>query len=115
MTWLKVDDGEWMAPDTLKLGNEAYGIYTRLRSYCAAFSTDGLVPAEVAALVAGGQDNLLARLELTGVAQLRTDGSVYLPAFLEHNPSKAQVEANRAQRAEAGRKGGQKSRRNGSS
>lgn len=101
MPWLKVDDGEGMAPWVLQVGNEAYGVYVRLGSYCAQQLTDGVVPPAVAAMIAGDVDHAtgasrnLASLELVGRITRDENGTVRLPLYLDSNPSSAQVEADR--------------------
>jgi hypothetical protein len=101
MTWLKVDDGECMAPWVVQVGNEAYGCYVRLGSYCAQQLTDGVVPQAIAEMIAGDLDQQfasrnLAALEAAGRIARDDDGSFRLPHFLDSNPSRAQVETDRA-------------------
>jgi hypothetical protein len=107
VAWLKVTDGAWMEPWVVSVGNEAFGLHTRLNSYCAAYLTDGLVPAAIVAMIAGGRDDLLDRLEQVGEIQRRETGSVLMVNYLEHNPSKAKVEADREARAAKGRRAAQ--------
>jgi hypothetical protein len=49
-------------------------------------------------------------LERLMLVQRMESGAFCIPDFLEHNRSKAQVEADREQRRAAGARGGQKSR-----
>lgn len=106
MSWLKVDDGEWMAPWVDFAGNEAYGVYTRLASYCAQYLTDGVVPQRIAQSIAAGTD-ALDRLERAGRIRVEEFGTITLPEYLETNPSRAQVEADRQQRSLRGRRAAQ--------
>jgi hypothetical protein len=94
MAWLKVDDGSWMEPWVVMAGNEAFGTWARLSSYCAQYLTDGLVPGEIAAMI-DPSGELLERLEHAGKVQRRESGFIFLPDFLDTNPSRAQVEADR--------------------
>lgn len=101
MPWLKIDDGEGMAPWVLEVGNEAYGVHVRLRSYCAQHLTDGVVPAPIAAMIAGdvgadGASRNLAALEMVGqITRESHGGKVCIPDYLDENPSRAQVESDR--------------------
>lgn len=97
MAWLKVDDGTWSAPWAVNVGDEALGVWTRLSSYSAQHLTDGLVPAGIVAMI-GASDAVLDALEAHGKLQRRESGSVFLPDYLDENPSRAQVESDREQR-----------------
>lgn len=100
MTWLKTDDGEWCHPWVSIAGPAAYGVYQRLAGYCAQHETDGLVPAEFAAMIfasAGGQaDELREKLQQLGrITPAEIGDGLVLPHFLDHNPTRAQLEADR--------------------
>jgi hypothetical protein len=110
VTWVKIDDGFWMHPKVLIAGNTAAGIFTRLLSYCGCYLTNGLIPEPIANQIIGSDRKAAEQLLDTGLVQRLESGGYYIPDFLEHNRSKDQVEADRKQRAEAGRKGGLKSR-----
>lgn len=105
MTWLKTHDGEYIEPWVLQIGNAAYGALKRLEGYCAHNLTDGNVPPEIVALVCQGSEgkkSLLA-LEIVGRARRNEMGAVFLPFFLDHNPTRAKVEAEEAARKAKGR------------
>lgn len=106
MTWLKNDDGEWLEPWVVMVGNEAYGIYQRLAGYCAQYLTDGLVPAEIVAMICSTTSGkkMLPELERVGRVERLESGSVFLPCFLDHNPSKVQAEADKEARAAKAKK-----------
>lgn len=97
MTWLKVDDGTWSAPWAVMSGNAAVGVWTRLGSYSAQHLTDGLVPQEIVAMIDPGGEAIVA-LEAQGKLERRETGSVFLFGYLDENPSRAQVEADRQAR-----------------
>lgn len=113
VSWAKLDDGFWMHPKVIMAGNAAAGVFARLLSYCGCYLTDGMIPGTVAATIEGGDKGAITALERVGLVQVLETGGVYIPDFLEHNRSKAQVEADREQRRQAGRRGGQ-NRRGGS-
>jgi hypothetical protein len=110
MTWAKIDDGFWMHPKVMIAGNTAAGIFARCLSYCGCYLTNGLIPGPVVAQIVGGERKALVALLDSGLMQQLESGGYLIPDFLEHNPSKEKVEADRRQRAQAGRKGGLKSR-----
>jgi hypothetical protein len=72
----------------------------RLGSYSAQQLTDGVVPAAIAAMIAGdvhgnGDSRNLAALEAVSRITRGGDGTVRMPHFLDSNPSRAKVEADR--------------------
>ena len=111
MSWAKLDDGFWMHPKTIMAGNTAAGVFARMLSYSGCYLTDGLVPADVANTIAGSDKKAIEKLAEVGLVQVLPTGSVFIPDFLEHNRSKAQVEADREQRRAAGRRGGRQGRK----
>ena len=105
MSWTKLDDGFWMHPKVIRAGNEAVGVFARCLSYCGAYLTDGLVPAEVALTIAGSQDKLDA-VASTGLLDKLPTGNYAIRDYAHYNPLRDEVEAKRQQRREAGRRGG---------
>jgi hypothetical protein len=95
MTWYRTDDGEFLSAWVFEVGNEAYGAYQRLGGYAAQQLTDGVVPGEIAAMIAGPSRKVLPALEIVGRIRRDENGTVRLPHFLDLNPSRAQVEADR--------------------
>ena len=98
MSWVRLDDALFSHPKVLRAGNEALGAWVRMLTYCAAYLTDGVIDAETALSLAGRQkviDKLVtARL-------LDRDGDVLrVHDYLAHNPSRAQVLADRAAKTE---------------
>lgn len=109
MSWLKTTDGEWCAPWVFIVGPAAYGCYVRLEGYCAQNETDGHVPAELAAMILGaaGKDAAKVREKLLANGRIEPapigDG-ILLPFFLDNNPTRAELEAQRAVRSASGKK-----------
>ena len=106
MSWARLDDGFWMNPKVLMAGNTAAGVFARMLSYCGHHLTDGLVPIEVVAAIVAGDRRVIEKLEQVGLIQVLPTGSIFIPAYLEYNHSKAKVEADREKNKENGRKGG---------
>lgn len=95
MPWAKLDDQLWAKPKVIAAGNEATGAYCRMLSYCGAQLTDGHVTEDIAGFIARAPvlDTLL---EHTFVAQT-PEGGLLIPDYLDFNPSKKQVEKERAE------------------
>lgn len=108
MPWTKLDDGFYMHPKIVAVGNAGAGLYCRALAYCAAHLTDGEVPAGVAAMLAGGEVDLLDRLVAVGLWR-RVDDAYLIPDYLDLNPSRADVEERRERQRQGGQKGGRKS------
>ena len=112
MTWARLDDSFWMHPKVMIAGNAATGVFARCLAYCGCYLTNGLVPEPIAGQIAGTDKKALEALVAVGLMQRLESGGYYIPDFLEYNRSKEEVEQARKQRADAGRKGGSKSRSN---
>lgn len=106
MTWTKLDDGFWMHPKVLMAGNAAAGIFARLLSYCGSYLTDGMIPAGVVKTIAADDQQALDALWRSGMIDLLESGGVVIPDYLEHQRSKAQVEADLETKRANGAKGG---------
>lgn len=113
MTWTKVSDDMWRHPKVRRLldrppGSAALGLWVATQSWIGEELSDGFIPerqptrlmgADVASLV---EELVLARL------WERTVGGWTVHDYLDYNPSRAKVLADRAQRVDAGRQGGKK-------
>ena len=92
MTWLRLDDNFADHPKVRNLSDQAYRLFVDLASYIGRYNLDGkLTFGEVEA-----HKNAEYAIELTDVGLWEeTETGYYVPGFLERNPSKAQVEAER--------------------
>jgi len=88
-------------------------LFVQMLCYCKRTLSDGYVPAdEVGVLVypdppkVGVRD--ADRLVEVGLAQ-KVDGGYFFPSFLKRNKSRAEVDAESSAKADAGRKGGERS------
>lgn len=126
MAWLRIDDRFHSNPKVLDAGNEAAGLYARALSFCAANLTDGHVPAtwarqagREAAIKAIGAAGLWRPIKKGDAFETKdaegelipvlspSDGYI-VPGYLEFNPSKLEVEADRNRKSEAGKAGARK-------
>ena len=116
MPWVKVDAGLHQHPKVMAAGLDGVGLYVLALTYCGDYLTDGFVPkawvrmhasARVAQKVtdAGLWRPVAAGEQLNGSGLVARGDGFYVPDFTEWNHSKAEVEAFRAKKAAAGRKG----------
>lgn len=106
MSWAKLDDGFWMHPKIAGSphANAAAGIFARMLSYCGCYLTDGLVPAHVASVIIGNDQEAFDVLSRTLMLTRHDSGTVVVSDYLEHNLSKAQIEADREARKNKAKK-----------
>lgn len=92
MSWFKLDDGFHSHPKILAAGNPAVGLFCRCGSYVSQHLTDGFIPDAVAALY-GTQEEIA---QLLAVELWKpTRGGYLMPDYLDYNPSKERVLAER--------------------
>lgn len=117
MSWLRNDDDmldhdKWRR--AIRLGGDAVMCtWWRLTSWCSRRLTDGEVPADMVEEIAqlkGSKTRAkaLRALVAAGLIEQRSDGGVAVVDYLQRNPSRAQVLAERERRAQS-----QKNRRVG--
>lgn len=90
--WARLDDQFHAHPRTLMAGFDANGLYARALSYCANYLTDGFVPAEW--VDAQGGKKLATKLVDTRFFE-QIEGGYLILGYLEYNPSREQIEAER--------------------
>ena len=93
MPWFRLEDSFYNHPKVNRAGNAATGLWVRCGTYSAQYLTDGHVPAEVAR-VFGRTREIVSLLE-AHLWEENGDGFL-IPDYLEYNPSKDQVLADRA-------------------
>jgi hypothetical protein len=103
--WARLDDNFHAHPRTLMSGLEANGLFARALSYCAHYLTDGFLPTEWAEGQGGKKP--LQRLVDAGLVE-EIEGGYLVIGYLERNPSREQVKAERDR--ERGKKAGQRSK-----
>lgn len=111
MTWVRVDD---RFPHHPKVGSippryrlAAMGLHIEAMCYCSTYLTDGVVPAHVVRSYPRPLVEVLVNAQLWHRAG---DGAIQIHDYLDYNPSKEVVQAERQlvtlRKAEAGRMGG---------
>jgi hypothetical protein len=110
MPWIKVDDQIAHHPKFMAAGAAASWLWVCGQSYCARYLTDGFVP-ESALPTLGNVTNPKAHAQTLVRVGLwePTEGGYRVHDYLQFQPSRADVEERRRQRANAGRKGGLRS------
>lgn len=95
MAWAKLDDGFWAHPKVMAAGLAATGLYVKALAWCSQYLTDGRIPkTSVPLLLSGESPKLCARLLEAGL--WHEDGDAWvMPHYLDYNPSKDQVLAER--------------------
>lgn len=97
MSWFRIDDGFHAHPKAVLAGNAACGLWVRCGAYCAAYLTDGFVPEPVAR--GYGTDDEIAALIEVGL-WVECDRGYQMHEYLDRNPAKAEVVADRRRSAE---------------
>lgn len=102
-TYITVHDGMPEHPKVEALSDRAFRVLVDLWCWCSRHLNDGVIP-EAVWLKRTGTSKV--RKELLAALVDVVDGEYVMHDYLEHQRSRAQVEALKAKRAEAGRKGG---------
>jgi hypothetical protein len=120
MPWAKLDENFHSHPKSYMIGLDGCGLFAKCLSYCAHYLTDGFVPeewvyAQVPATRRCRDTNGVVE-KLIAAHMLRpVEGGFVIDDYLDHNPSREQYEAHKAdvssKRREAGRRGGQANRK----
>jgi hypothetical protein len=114
MPFFPVDDGLWGHPKADAVGDAALGLWVRVGSYCAKYTTEGIItardlrklaarPARVRALVDAGLWHAPGH-ECGRCPQPPADGYVFHEWHKNGNRTREQVEADRAAAAERQRR-----------
>lgn len=98
MTFVLLDDASWSHPKALRAGNEAWGAFTRMLAYCSTHLTDGIIDSEVALSIAV-RPRVIDKLVTVGLLE-RVGDTFRVHDYLEHNPSRSEVEAKRKAKTE---------------
>jgi hypothetical protein len=113
--WFRLDDSFHSHPKVIAAGNEAIGLYVRCGTYAAQFSTDGLIPEDIAVLYGAsdtgsrkdpgtGKPETLAATLVRVKLWRRVRTGWRMPDYLDYNPSKQAVDKERKDAAERQRR-----------
>lgn len=109
MAWVKLDDQFPTHPKIIEVGGDAAWLHVCALCYCGQHLTDGLVPKAIVGRLSDRDDPqaLVARLVEVGVWIDRGD-RYEIHDYLEHNPSREHVLAEREKRSVAGKRNASK-------
>ncbi len=112
MVWLRLEDNmldhpKWRRAIRLA-GDDALGVWIRLVSWCSRNLTDGAIPADMVEEVAEtkgdrGRRRALEALISSSLVARDEHGACTIVDYLERNPSRSDVRAERDRRAQAER------------
>lgn len=109
MTWAKVDDGLYDDPRSEAAGLEAMGLWVASLSYMGRYLTDGTIDeARVRKLAGRRAPALTERLVSAGWWERLEGGKLRLISWDTYLLSRAEVEADRARKSDAGRRGAER-------
>ena len=98
MSWFKVDDKLHSHPKVLQVPLRAMGLWVKAGAWCSDHLTDGHVPKAILPVLGGNAGDARA-LVGAGLWVAHGDGWVFHD-WLEQNPSRAEVEAEREKNRE---------------
>jgi hypothetical protein len=93
-TWGKVHGSITWHAKALAAGDAALGVWVRLLGHCAQHLTDGFIAAPVAVAVGSSSPGAIDALVRAGLLEA-VDGGYQLHDYLDHNSSRADIEASR--------------------
>jgi hypothetical protein len=100
-SWLRLEASFIDHPKVAPLSNQAFRIHIRGLCYCAQHLTDGFIPR----IVAGRNERWIQELLDAGLWEEMGQGLGYeIHDYLEYNPSRDELEAQRKKRSVAGRR-----------
>lgn len=103
-----MDDSLCNDPAVIRAGTAAFGLYARCGDYVAQQLLDGIVPSEVAAQ--WGTPEWVSKLTAVGLWET-VPGGWRMPRYLDDNPSREKVMADRKAKAERQQKWLEKNRK----
>lgn len=93
-TWGKIHGSITWHTKALSAGDAALGVWVRLLGHCAQHLTDGHIPQQVAKAVGATSPGAINALVEAGLLEV-VEGGYRLHDYLEHNSSRAEIEASR--------------------
>lgn len=108
MSWVKLDDQFFRHPKAIEAGKDGRALYIAGLCFCSSSLTDGWITAAAlphVATDAGVKISVARVLERVGFWEEMV-GRWFVHDYHDFNPKACDVRATRAQRAEAGRRGG---------
>ena len=107
MTWFKVDDGLHCHPKAMAAGTPALGLWVRCGSYAAQHLTEGFIPRGIAEMY--GTKQMAKALVDSGLWR-EAESGYQMHDWLDRNPTRDDVEAQREAAAERQRRARERAR-----
>lgn len=104
MTWVKLDDTFPEHSKVISLSDKAFRLHVTAICFAAKNETDGEIPRAALARL-GGSPKIAHELHEVGLWETTSRGGWVVHDYLEYNRSRAELEAERQRKAEAGAKG----------
>jgi hypothetical protein len=108
MPWLKIDDAFPEHMKVVGLSDRAFRIHVSALCFCARNLTDGHVPEPTVRALTLGKKTPINDLVRAGLWHENGDGGFVINDYLDYNPSRAHVQAERERKQQAGRRGAEK-------
>lgn len=96
----------WRKPKTVSLSLAANGVWALGQSYCADEMSDGFIPSTTAVLMLARGDKKLVKELVDAERWADVEGGYQVIDYLDHNPSRAEMDATREAKRQAGSRGG---------
>ena len=104
MTWFKVDDSFYDHPKVFDAPDAAVALWVRAGCWSARNLTDGFVPSGLPARLCDDHETAVRELVARGLWE-RAKGGYRFHDWSRYQPTRESVEAERARKAAAGRRG----------
>ena len=99
MPWFKIDDGFHGHPKVMNLSPSDVGVWTLAGTWCANYLTDGEITLPAVRRLGGTQENCQALVD-AGLWMDEGGGTYRFKDWTDYQPSKVEVEAERAEARE---------------
>jgi uncharacterized phage protein (TIGR02220 family) len=104
VSWIYLDDKFHSNPKVRAADLDGSGLYARALAFCGDHLTDGVVNTASMVQLAEHRKRPIQKCLDAGLF-VTLESGYFIPDYLEHNPSRAEVLAVREQKSEAGKKG----------
>ena len=110
MAWVKIDDGIAQHPKVIRAGPLGLALVLAAICYANRYLTDGFIPKESVPLLLNFNGSVAPDILASKLVALelweQAEGGYRIHDYLEHQRSKVEIEADRAQKVAAGQAGG---------
>lgn len=108
MTWARIDDVFPDHPKVVELSDRAFRVHVAAICYAARHLTDGHIPKAAVPGLAAGRKAAVTELVRSGLWDKNGNGGFVIHDYLDYNPSREEIEAERERKRQAGLEGAKK-------